>query len=101
MNDEELRRRLQHVKDIIRGRGEARETLELVEALDQVLDPDFGMIVAKQAGWALAHERANLLQALHAEIETLKIENQRLGERLSQAETELVSRGSDLGFGRY
>jgi hypothetical protein len=101
MKDEELRSRLERVRVVIVGLGEFYENQTYVEALDAVLDPENGVIAAKQAGWAIAHERANLLQALHAEIETLKIENKRLSERLSQAETELVSRGSDLGFGRY
>ena len=74
MKDDEIRVHLQRLRRVLVAAGmNEPEELKMLEALDRVLDPQFGTIAMKQTGWNLAHERANLLQEKTTEIELLKL----------------------------
>ena len=93
MKDEELRSRLEAVRVVIVALGNFYENPTHVEALDAVLDPDNGVIAAKQAGWALAHERANLLQTVTAENELLKLQLASVPSRIREISAAIVNSG--------
>jgi len=89
MKDEELR---QHLGDL-RIYISLHKAPKMLEALDAVLDPENGVIAAKQAGWVLAHERANLLQTVTAENELLKLQLASVPSRIREISAAIVNSG--------
>lgn len=86
MKDEELIEALKVARNLIEHvevhyvEDEWRD--KMLAAIDHVLDSETGTIAAKQAGWALAHERANQMQKLSTECDLLKL-------RVAELEKEL------------
>lgn len=75
MKDDEIRVPLQRLRNLLKDMIKTGEIDEhsMLAALDHVLDEEFGVIAAKKAGWALAHERANVMQQLSTENDLLKL----------------------------
>jgi hypothetical protein len=71
LKDEQVRKNLELFRAALIE--DAHYAPSIILALDAVLDPENGIIAAKQAGWALAHERANAMQQLATENELLKL----------------------------